>query len=214
MFVVRAGDPPAEEVCGESEHNVTHLQMIAMEQSDNYGSGVFISGPIPFSGTIFSINASGFCTVGNRNGQPFVLRMFLFSRELHSVQGQNITAITCEEVPVKGTNLTIGSILDIKTNIAVTEGYSLAIMFSSLCSDTPDRRCSFRPSTTTTTSPQFFYTNETDTDMLRNLQSTDGLEMVGLQFSFHIRNGETTHSSPLLDTNYIVHIIYYYVPYN
>ena len=214
MSVVRASDPPTEEVCGESEHNVTHLQMIAREQSDNYSSGVFVSRPIPFNGTIFSINASGFCTVGNRNDQPFELRMFLYNNELRRISGggQNIQSLTCDDVPIEGTNLTIGSIPDIKTNIAVMEGYSLAIRFSSLCSDTSDR-CSFRPSTTTTTSPQFFYTDETDNDVIRNLQSTDGLEMVGLQFSFHIQNGETTHSSPLLDTNYIVHIIYY-VPYN
>ena len=180
---------------GESEHNVTRLQEVLEEESEESDSRLFVfREPIGFNGTIRAINASGFCAIAGRTErQPFGLRLLLYNNTLR-VSGHNLEADCSMEGNETSNSTIIGRVELTDVNIPVLPGYSVAIRFNSQCSN----RCTFRPTTVDTNTQDFiFYMSDSDDSSdfgnLGNLKEVSRLSTVGLQFSYSVRESETVY---------------------
>ena len=176
---------------GESEHNVTRLQMLREEEESEYGStGMFIiQEPVDFGLTIVEVNASGYCTVNQRNEQPFHLLLAIY-------EGQR--RVKVEEVPAEcdsSTNdtETVLCHVQLDTNRFVPANHSIGILFNPRCSAKVNR-CSCRPATQDTGTEQYTYSNISSMKDSTSLDNFDFVGNVGLQISFTVMTGEARYT--------------------
>jgi hypothetical protein len=187
---------------GESEHNVTRLEMLREEEESKYGSnGIFmIQEPVDFSLKIVEVNASGYCTVNGRTEQPFILLLAIY-------KGQK--RVRLEEVPAECDNSTNDSNtilcrVQSDKNIIVPANRSIGILFNPSCNVSPSsaaaaaNNCSCRPATVDTGTEQYTtqYSNFSHMKNSRSMDSFDFVGNVGLQISVTIMtDGCSTEST-------------------
>ena len=178
---------------GESEHNVTRLQEVLEQESDDYDSGLFVFGEsICFNGTIRAINASGFCAIAGRTSPPFGLRVVLYNNTRRVPGGQNLEADCSMDGSETSNSTIIGRVELTDVNIPVLPGYSVAIRFNSRCNKNSNR-CSFRPTTVDTNTQDFIFYAGNSGDNFQNLANLEEVNTVGLQFSYSVRRSETVY---------------------
>ncbi|CAI8021504.1 Ephrin type-A receptor 4a (Fragment) [Geodia barretti] len=185
---------------GESEHNVTRLQMLREEEESEYGStGMFIiQEPVDFGLTIVEVNASGYCTVNERTEQPFHLLLAIYEGQ-RRVEVKEVSA-ECDS----STNdtETILCRVQLDTNISVPANSSIGILFNPRCSTSSGgkNRCSCRPATLDTGTEQYTYSNISSMKGSTSLDNFDFVGNVGLQISFTVMTDGCSTESPGSDS--------------
>ena len=183
------------QTCGESDHNVSRLEMLRVEQESKYESGLFLlRDPIDYNGTVVGVSASGYCILVNRTGgQRFEMRLGLY-------EAQNRRRIDTVTLPADCTDESSEDsvICSVQSNVklSVKAGQFIGILFSAQCSpEDMANRCSCRPATVDRDNidEQFLYLNSSNNNFRNFPINTDGSESVGLQFSFTFQAGKTNN---------------------
>ena len=175
---------------GESRHDISRLKSMQQEQESDYDSGLFLlQDPIPFEGTIVDVTASGYCTIAERDNEPFQLSLTFYDGKRRV--GSFVIPAECD-TSTNNSNVTVIGWVQQDTKIAVTTGQCLVIQFRSQCNPEGQDICTFRPATDTDTnkSQQFFYLRNYFSS-LPDLDTIMTSKMVGLQFSFTIEGGKS-----------------------
>ena len=181
------------QTCGESDHNVSRLEMLRVEQESKYESGLFLlRDPIEYNGTVVGVSASGYCILVNRTGgQRFEMRLGLY-------EAQNRRRIDTVTLPADCTDESSEDsvICSVQSNMkfSVKAGCFIGILFNAQCSpEDKANRCSCRPATVDKDNidEQFLYLNSNNNKFRKFPINTDGSESVGLQFSFTFQAGKT-----------------------
>ena len=178
---------------GESEHNVTSLEMIMDEQESRYNSGIFLlQEETSFNRTILGLNASGYCTVNEiTKDHSFYLLLTLYrgqQKEDFELEAD------CEYNDADSNDsVTICSVQSQK-EIKVRADQSIGIFFNSRCSGSRANRCTCRPATVDTGTQLYQYMNTSDVSN-QSLANYQFVENVGLQLSFTIQGGETGYAA-------------------
>ena len=158
-------------VKGESEHNVSQHQYQRTSES-----GVFLfPDPIPCTGTLVAVNATGFCTLsGKVNNQFDRLRLLVFECTNNQFRRAGTTSVMadCQSTESSGdyageSDYSMGTVSSQTVNISVCSGYYLAVRFSSDCSDTT---CPFQPASINSSTTHVLYFEVPD----GSIESLDG----------------------------------------
>ena len=171
---------------GESEYNVTSLEMIMAEQEAKYDSGIFLlQEETGFNRTIVELSVSGYCTVNEITKDHWFYLLLALYHGQETVKYIQLEA-NCEDYD-PDSNDSICSVQS-QEEIKVLADQSIGIVFNSRCRA---KRCTCRPATVDTGTQLYQYMNTSDV----SLANYKFVENVGLQLSFTIQGGETGYAA-------------------
>ena len=119
--------------------------------------------PIPCTGTLVAVNATGFCTLSGKVNQFDRLRLLFFERNKNEFRRACTTTVAanCQSPESSGdssghgeSDYSIGTVSSQTVNMSVCSGYYLAVRFSSDCSDTT---CPFQPASINSSTKHILY---------------------------------------------------------
>ena len=117
--------------------------------------------PIPCTGTLVAVNATGFCTLSGKVNQFDRLCLLVLERTNNQFRRAGTTSVAadCQSTESSGYSsgegdYSMGTVSSQTVNISVCSGYYLAVRFSSDCSDTT---CPFQPASINSSTTHVLY---------------------------------------------------------
>ena len=117
--------------------------------------------PIPCTGTLVAVNATGFCTLSGKVNQFDRLRILVFERTNNKYRRAVSTTVMadCQSTESSGdyageSDYSMGTVSSQTVNMSVCSGYYLAVRISSNCSDTT---CPFQPASINSSTTHVLY---------------------------------------------------------